>query len=141
MALNFQRGSARDEPELNLVPLIDVLMVILIFLMVTTTYSRYTELQITLPEATGEAPANKPAEVTVSVDAEGRYAVNEQAITFTGVADITNAMKQAAGGAESPVIIINADARATHQAVVSIMEAAREAGYTQITFTTQSQAR
>jgi biopolymer transport protein ExbD len=137
--MNFRRGEAREDPELNLIPLIDVLLVILIFLMVTTTYSRYSELQINLPEASGEAPKDKPAILNVAVDAAGRYVVNNTPVAFSAVATFSETLKQAAGGAQDPVINISADAGATHQSVVNIMEAARLAGYSHITFTTQTQ--
>ena len=137
--MNFQRGESREDPEFNLIPLIDVLLVILIFLLVTTTYSKYAELQINLPEAAGEAPTDKPTILNVAVDTVGRYLINNSPISFTAVADFGDALKQAAGGAKDPVINISADAGATHQSVINIMEAARLAGFTHITFTTQSQ--
>lgn len=138
--MNFQRGESREEPEFNLIPLIDVLLVILIFLMVTTTYSKYAELQINLPEAAGEAPKEKPTILNVAVDSSGRYVVNNTPVTFTAATNFSDALKQAAGGAQDPVINISADAGATHQSVINIMEAARLAGYTHITFTTQAQS-
>jgi biopolymer transport protein ExbD len=140
MRVNFRRGEAREELELNLIPLIDVLLVILIFLMVTTTYSKYTELQINLPEAAGEAPKDKPVTLNVAVDTAGRYVVNNAPVVFSGVATFSETLKQAAGGAQDPVINIGADAGATHQSVVNIMEAARLAGYSHITFTAQAQS-
>jgi biopolymer transport protein ExbD len=136
--VNFQRGRSRDEPEMNLVPLIDVLMVILIFLMVTTTYAKFAELQINLPQAAGEASADKPAVLNVAVDATGRYTINEKPINFVSPESFGEALKRAAGTMKEPVIIIGADASATHQSVINIMEAARMAGYTHITFTTQA---
>jgi len=138
--MNFRRGEAREEPELNLIPLIDVLLVILIYLLVTTTYSKYSELQINLPDAAGEAPANKPVILNVAVDSSGRYVVNNRPTAFNSVAAFSETLKQTAGGAPEPVINISADAGATHQSVINIMEAARLAGYSHITFTTQSQA-
>jgi biopolymer transport protein ExbD len=136
--VNFQRGRSRDEPEMNLVPLIDVLMVILIFLMVTTTYARFAELQINLPQAAGEASVDKPAVLNVAVDATGRYTINEKSINFVSPESFGEAMKRAAGTMKEPVVIIGADASATHQSVINIMEAARMVGYTHITFTTQA---
>ena len=138
--MNFQRGESREEPEFNLIPLIDVLLVILIFLMVTTTYSKYAELQINLPEAAGEAPKEKPTILNVAVDSSGHYVINNTPVGYTEAASFADALKQAAGGAQDPVINISADAGATHQSVINIMEAARLAGYTHITFPTQSQS-
>ena len=136
--MNFRRGKGKEEPEINLVPLIDVMMVILIFLMVTTTYSRYAELQINLPQADAEKPADKPAEINVGVDANGRYMINNALVAFSTPETFGIELKKAAGGQKDPVVIINADAKATHQAVVNIMEASRFAGYARITFATQS---
>lgn len=139
--MNFQRGQSRDEPEINLIPLIDVLLVILIFLMVTTSYAKFSELQINLPQAGGEAAAAQDKPVSIAVDASEHYAVNGKTITFTGVEALSASLKAAAGEQADPTIIINADAKAPHQSVVNVMEAARMAGYGRITFTTQSQAK
>ena len=138
--MNFRRGHTREEPEINLIPMIDVLLVILIFLMVTTSYSNFAQLQINLPQAAGEqdvATAGKP--INVAVDASDHYAVNNVRAPFNGVAEFSEVLRKAAGGQDDPTIIINADAKATHQSVISIMEAARIAGFGRITFTTQNQ--
>ena len=135
--MDFQRGRAKEEPEINLIPMIDVLLVILIFLMVTTTFSQIAELQINLPTADAEKSADKPASINVAVDASGRYLINSSAMADSSVEAINLALRRAAGGKPNPVIIINADAKATHQSVVNVMEAARQAGYSHITFATQ----
>jgi len=139
--MNFQRGRRREELEINLIPMIDVLLVILIFMMVTTTFSQIAELQINLPTASGEQAAEKPNPVNVVVDAGGRYLVNGSMLSDSGVEAIALGLKRAAGDKADPVIIINADAKATHQAVINVMEAARQSGYSHITFATQSQAK
>ncbi len=136
--MNFRKGKPHEEPEINFIPLIDVLLVILIFLMVTTTYSRYAEMQINLPQADAEKPADKLAELDVAVDANGRYMINNAMVAFQSPEAFSVEMKKAAGAQKDPVIIINADAKATHQSVVNIMEAARFAGFARITFATQS---
>ena len=136
--MDFQRGRAKEDPEINLIPMIDVLLVILIFLMVTTTFSQIAELQINLPTAEAEKPADKPAAINVAVDAGGRYLVNGSAVADTDNAALSLALRRAAGDKPDPVIIINADAKATHQAVVNVMEAARLSGYSHITFATQA---
>ena len=136
--MNFRRGSAHEEPEINFIPLIDVMMVILIFLMVTTTYSRYAELQINLPQADADKPADKPTEINVGVDANGRYMINSALVAFSTPEAFSVELKRASGGQKDPVVIINADAKATHQSVVNIMEASRFAGYARITFATHS---
>ena len=136
--MNFQRGRGKEPLEINLVPLIDVMMVILIFLMITTTYNRYTELAINLPSADSEKQAERTNEITVLVNAQGQYVVNRRPVPFRSVSDLSDELKRAAGAAKEPVVVISADANATHQAVVRVMEAARLAGLSQITFTTQS---
>lgn len=135
--MNFQRRQAQEEPEINLIPMIDVLLVVLIFLMVTTTYAKFSELQINLPQANGETSKEKPAQITVSVDAIGNYQINTNTINFSNVSNLAQVLKKEAKGSADTVIIINADAKATHQSVVNVMEAGREAGLTRITFATQ----
>ena len=137
--MDFRRGKHREEPEINLVPLIDVLLVILIFMMVTPTYSKFGELKITLPEASAEKPPKEPNPINVTVDAKGHYLVNNAIVSSTSVDALSLELRKAAGDQKDPVIVINADAKSTHQSVVNVMEAARISGYTHITFTTQSQ--
>lgn len=134
--MNLRGYRMRDEPEINFIPLIDVLLVILIFLMVTTTYQRIRELQITLPEASAEQMTNRPQEINVGVDAEGNYVVNGQVFRFSSADDFAAALRDAASDMAEPVIIINADANATHQSVIRVMEAARFADITHLTFAT-----
>ena len=136
--MNLRAGRHREEPEINFIPLIDVLLVILIFLMVTTTYQRVAELQITLPEADAEQMKQRPKEINVGIDAQGKYLIDKTVFTFTTAAALADALRKAAGDAKDPVVIINADANATHQSVIHVMEAARMAGYIHITFATQS---
>ncbi|NNM83509.1 MAG: biopolymer transporter ExbD [Burkholderiales bacterium] len=137
--MNFRRGTQREEPEINLVPLIDVLLVILIFLMVTTTYSKFGELKITLPEAAAQKPPKEPNPINVTVDAQGHYMVNNNPVASATVDSLSLELRRAAGDQKDPVIVINADAKSTHQSVVNVMEAARISGYSHITFTNQSQ--
>ena len=136
--MNFQRGREKEQPEINLVPMIDVMLVILIFLMITTTYSKYTELQINLPTADAEKQPQRPSEVTVVVSAQGQYTVNKAPIAFSSVEQLAEEMRRAGGTLKDPIVVISADAKATHQAVVRVMEASRIAGLSQITFTTQA---
>jgi biopolymer transport protein ExbD len=135
--MNFRRGREREEIELNLIPLIDILIVVLIFLFLTTTYSRYAELQINLPEAAAERAADKPQTLNIAVDAQGKYSINGAQTAFGSTQAFANAMREAARGAREPVVAISADAAATHQSVVNVMESARLAGYNHISFTTQ----
>ena len=138
--MNFRRGS-RDEPEINLIPFIDVLLVVLIFLMLSTTYSKFTELQIKLPLADAEQQRDYPKEVIVAVSSDGRYVVNKTAVEGRTIEAISAALIGAAKAGKDSVIIISADASATHQAVITVMEAARRSGFSQITFATQSAAQ
>jgi biopolymer transport protein ExbD len=139
--MNLRGVRTRDEPEINFIPLIDVLLVILIFLMVTTTYQRVAELQITLPEADADQAKQRPKEINVGIDAQGRYVIDRTVVTFTGAASLADSLKRAAGDAKDPVVVINADANATHQSVIHVMEAARLAGFVHITFATQTPAK
>ena len=135
--MNFRRGRAREDPYIDLIPLIDILIVVLIFLFLSTTYSRFAELQINLPEAAAERSSEKPAMLSVGVDASGKYAINGVATVFNNTQSFAAALKEAAKGAKEPVVAISADARATHQSVIDVMESARLAGYNHISFTTQ----
>jgi biopolymer transport protein ExbD len=136
--MDFRRGRQEEPLEINLVPLIDVMMVILIFLMITTTYSKYTELQINLPTANAEKQPERPGEIAVLVNAQGHYVVNRTPVAFRSVEQLAAELRRAGAALKDPVVVISADATATHQAVVRVMEASRVAGLSQITFTTQS---
>jgi biopolymer transport protein ExbD len=145
--VNFRRGRGREDPEINLIPFIDVLLVILIFLMVSTTYSKYSELQITLPTADAEKALERPHQINVTVDAKGSYTVDNVRIQFHDVATLAEALKTAAragggdaAGAAAPIVVINADQFAMHQMVINVMEAARLAGYEKLTFAAQTGA-
>ncbi len=138
--MNFQRGRKRDEPEINLVPMIDVLLVILIFLVITTTYSKFSSLEITLPRANAlETDASKKsAVIDVAVNAGGEYLINMVPIKFVSIEDLRDSLRAAAKSQENPIIVISADANTSHQSVITVMEAARLAGYNQVTFTTET---
>lgn len=137
--MNFQRYQAREALEINLIPLIDVLLVILIFLMITTTYSKYSELQINLPTADAQKQLERPNEINITVNAGGQYTVNRRPLAFQDVRAFADELRRAAGELKDPVVVINADANATHQSVIHIMEASRLAGYGHISFATQTQ--
>jgi len=135
--MNFHRR-VREEPEINLIPFIDVLLVVLIFLVLTTTYNKFTELQLTLPTADVNAQRDYPKEVIVTVTADGAYSVNKVSVPGRSLDELAAALLDGAKAGKESVVIINADASARHQAVVTVMEAARRAGLIQITFATQS---
>jgi biopolymer transport protein ExbD len=134
--MNFRHRRVED-PEINLIPFIDVLLVVLIFLMLSTTYSKYSELQITLPTADAERLKERPAEVMVSVGAEGQYAVNRKAVEGRSVEQLAAELVAAAAGRNDAVVIISADAMAAHQTVINVLDAARRAGLPRLTFATQ----
>jgi biopolymer transport protein ExbD len=138
--MNFQRGEPREEPEINLIPMIDVLLVILIFLMITTTYSKYAGLEINLPTADAAATPEQPNEINVTVSAGGDILVDRAPIGGRGVDNIVNALRRATGERKEPLVVINADAKATHQSVIDVMQAAQQAGLPRISFATQSPA-
>lgn len=139
--MNF-RPRTQDAPEINLIPFIDVLLVILIFLMLSTTYSKFTELQLTLPVADAEQQRDRPREIIVSVSADGRYAINKAAVEGKAVEGVARALQAAASAAgKDSIVIISADASSPHQSVVTVMEAARRVGLSQITFATQSSGK
>jgi biopolymer transport protein ExbD len=128
----------REEPEINFIPLIDVLLVILIFLMVTTTYSRFAELKINLPTAEATKPPERLDQIDVGIDAKGAYSINKEVVGGASRDALVAQLKRAAGAMKDPVIVINADAEASHQSVIRVMEAAQSAGYGKITFTIQT---
>lgn len=138
--MNF-RPRRQDEPEINLIPFIDVLLVVLIFLMLSTTYSKFTEMQLTLPVADTDAQRDYPKELIVSVSADGAYSVNRLPIAGRSLESVAAALTEGAKAGKDTVVIISADASAKHQAVVTVMEAARRSGLNQITFATQSTAQ
>jgi biopolymer transport protein ExbD len=135
--MHFRHGS-REEPEINLIPFIDVLLVVLIFLMLSTTYNKFTEMQLRLPVADAEALRDYPKEVIVAVSADGRYAINKTALPDRSVETVAAALAAAADEAKDNVVIISADANTSHQSVITVMEGARRAGLMRITFATQT---
>ena len=137
--MHFRHG-ARDEPEINLIPFIDVLLVVLIFLMLSTTYSKFTEMQLRLPVADAEPQRDYPKEVIVAVSADGRYSINRTVLPDRSVETVAAALT-AAGGTKDSVVIISADAgpaRGLHHGDHGLV---RRAGMVQITFATQSAAQ
>ena len=135
--MNFRKPRPED-PEINLIPFIDVLLVVLIFLMLSTTYSKFTELQVTLPSANADAARDRPAEIIVAVSADGRYTVDHQAVDGRNIDALTAALRTAAESRKEPFLIISADAMSTHQAVINVMDAARRAGLSRMTFAAQT---
>ena len=137
--MNFRKQRPED-PEINLIPFIDVLLVVLIFLMLSTTYSKFTELQVTLPVANADKARDRQREIIVSVAADGRYAVNRKPVDGRSVELLASELVAAAGGSNEMVVIVSADATAAHQSVVNVMDAARRANLPRLTFATQTSA-
>ena len=135
--MNFRKPRPED-PEINLIPFIDVLLVVLIFLMLSTTYSKFTELQVTLPSANADAQRDRPAELIVSVAADGRYTVDHAAVDGRNVDALTAALRAAAETRKEPFLIISADAMSSHQSVINVRDAARRAGLSRMTFAAQT---
>ncbi|HEY4081119.1 MAG TPA: biopolymer transporter ExbD [Burkholderiaceae bacterium] len=129
-----------EEPEINLIPFIDVLLVILIFLMLSTTYSKFTELQVNLPTADADKLKERPAEIIVAVSGDGRYVVNHEPVEGRSVELLAAALTQAAAGHADAMVIVSADAASAHQSVINVMDAARRAGLSRLTFAAQSGA-
>jgi len=126
-----------EEPELNLVPLIDVLLIVLIFLAVTTTYSRYSELRLQLPSAEAKPSEARTNEIVVGISADGRFALDKTVLPNTDPNAVAQALTQAAQALNQPLVVIHADAQTSHQSVVNVMEAARMAGLARISFITE----
>ena len=135
--MNFRKHQP-EEPEINLIPFIDVLLVVLIFLMLSTTYSKFTELQVVLPVADADKPRENPHEIIVAVSGEWRYAINRKTLDGRSVEMLAGELVLAADGSKDVVVIISADATAAHQSVVTVMDAARRAGLSRLTFATQA---
>jgi len=136
MSMRFRKHHP-EEPEINLIPFIDVLLVVLIFLMLSTTYSKFTELQVTLPVADAERPRDNPREVIVAVSSDGRYAIDGRPIAARSVEALASELQSASGGAKDTTLIVSADAAASHQSVIAVMDAARRAGLPKLTFAAQ----
>jgi biopolymer transport protein ExbD len=134
------RPSADEEPEINLIPLIDVLLMTLIFLIVTTSFSKEAQLHVRLPEASVEAKTETPT-LRVSVDARGQYFINDRQLLNATPEVLRQAMARATGGTKDPLIVIHADGQAPHGAVVRVMDTARRLGYSRLTFATQQPAK
>jgi biopolymer transport protein ExbD len=139
--MNFRRGRREDVPEINLIPFIDILLVVVIFLAVSTTYARFAELKINLPSAGAPTDAaEQPRRIDIAVTSDGRYQINNEALPSGEVERLVAVLKRQAGGRDDVLVVVNADGTATHQSVVNVMEAARQAGLARLTFATQTSA-
>jgi biopolymer transport protein ExbD len=125
-----------EEPDVNLTALIDVVFLLLIFFMVSTTFERETEISIELPEASGQPLQSEKQVVEISIDTKGRYFVNKHEVINTQIDTLKRAIEEAAGGQEKPRVILSADRNTPHQAVITAMDAARQLGFVNLTFAT-----
>ncbi|MCB1957169.1 MAG: biopolymer transporter ExbD [Rhodocyclaceae bacterium] len=139
--MRFQSNRRQEEPEINLIPMIDILLVIIIFLMLTTTYSRVAGLEVNLPSSDASPTEAQVSEIDVAVTATGEVLVNKQVVTRQDVVGISSALAGAAAGNEKAIVVISADAKASHQSVVDVMQAAQQAGLSSISFATQTSKR
>lgn len=128
--------SQKENLDVNITPLIDVVFLLLIFFMVSTTFERESEIEIMLPEATADAKAADEFSLQVTVDAEGIFYVNGQRVINTQLETLMKAMKEVAGDRENPPIILSADAKTPHQSVITVMDAARQLGFIHLNFAT-----
>ncbi|ANQ84636.1 ExbD/TolR family protein [Azoarcus olearius] len=139
--MNFRKGNRDEEPEINLIPFIDVLLVIVIFLMLTTTFSKVSGLEINLPTSAADGSETVANEIAVAVTATGDVLVNRQPVAGRGIDELAAALGKASpSNGREPVVVISADAKTPHQRVVDVMQAAQRAGLAHITFATQTPA-
>ena len=137
--MNFRRGSQEDELEINFIPLIDVLLVIIIFLVVSTTFSKFSELKINLPTAEAIPQDKDLDKVDIVITSDNQYFINDVQITDNNIAGILEELKnlKTKFNNDLPTVIINADAMSNHQSVINVMEAARLSGLNKVTFATK----
>jgi biopolymer transport protein ExbD len=136
--MDFRRRLRAEEPEINFIPLIDLLLVILIFLMITTTYARFRELPLNLPGVQAEPLATRPGEIVVAVARDGRYLIDAGQPKFVSPAALADELRVVASGVQNPLVVVHADAGASHQSVMAVLEAARSAGLPRISFAARS---
>jgi biopolymer transport protein ExbD len=135
--MNFSSSRPHDELEINLIPLIDILLVVLIFLAATTSFVQANQLKITLPQAAADTHPTEPLNIAISQD--NRYALNGVLIDAATPAELAASLRRTIAGRTEPQLVINADALAAHQSVVHVMTAAKLAGIHRLSFATQSQ--
>ena len=131
------RKFTREEPDVNLTPLIDVVFLLLIFFMVSTTFTRESKISIDLPESSAKPVESDETSIEVSIDNQGRYYVNQQLVVNKKIETLKQALRLAIGEKENPALIINADASSTHQSVVTAMDAARQLGIVHLSLATK----
>jgi len=135
--MNLQPGD-EDEPEVNLTPLIDVVFLLLIFFMVSTTFEQQSRIQIELPEATATAAETEDETLEIVIDAQGRYFIGERQVVNSEVKTLKSAISKAVDGREPLTVIIRSDASTPYQAVITALDATSQLGLTQISLATST---
>ena len=135
--MRSSRRNRSDDIELNFIPLIDVLLVIIIFLMVTTTFAKLSEIKINLPVAEENTTKEKAVPINIMITEDGRYLINEKLVESVAIEDMANTLREIAQGKKDTPVIISADANARHQSIINMMEASRKAELSKIAFTTK----
>ena len=135
--MKFRATERRDEPELNLIPLIDIIFILLIFFITTTTFNREAEISIELPVAKADPARTQDQTLEIIIDAQGQFYINHQLVVNTDIETLKRAISKAAEGLKDPPVIISADAKTPHQAVVTAMSAAQQVGFVHLTFATK----
>ena len=135
--MNFRQGQTEEEPQLNLTPLIDVVFLLLIFFMVSTTFNKQSEISIELPEASGKPLKTDKFVIEIEIDNQGRYFVNQQRVKDNKVTTLKRAIRLTQGQKKNPQLIISSDRNTPYQAVITAMDAARQLGLVNLTFATK----
>jgi len=138
--MRFTR-TPKDDPEINLIPMIDVLLVIIIFLMLTTTYARQAELKINLPTADADKKLERTNELNVVVSASGQYSVQGKLVASRDVNALADELRRAASELKQPIVVISGDSNASYQSAIRIMDAARRAGIGQVVFAVEQSTK
>ena len=134
--MKFKRQS-NQQLDVNITPLIDVVFLLLIFFMVSTTFTRETQLSLDLPEATGEESEARPEQIEILIDATGQYVINQRSVVSSNIDTVMKALTEVSGGNQQLPLVITADAKTPHQAVVTAMDAAGRLGFSRLSLTTQ----
>ncbi|MDX1251701.1 MAG: biopolymer transporter ExbD [Gammaproteobacteria bacterium] len=135
--MNFRSKSRRDEPEVNLVPLVDVALLLVVFFMLSTTFVKMSAITLDLPEAAPQAQSEPKRPLEITIDASGQFYVNEQRVINTQVETLKQALQKAAGNDTKIPLLISADAKTPHQAVVTAMDAAGQLGFVHLSLATK----
>lgn len=138
--MNFRAQENEDEPRIDLTSLIDVVFILLIFFMVTTTFDRQSELKVELPEASSEIESTPEEPIRLVIDADGRFFINGSEVVNTGEETLKMALDKALGDDRERPVILQADAHTEHQAVVTAMDAAAKLGVSQLSIATTKAA-